>query len=161
MKIAVAKEIDPAEPRVAASPDTVKKFKALGVEVFVEPGAGIKSGLPDSEFTAVGAIVAALLLYAIAKGAPGFDLGKGFATNGYAEHSPGHYDLLSAALTEVVMTMLFLFVIMGSTHGKAPAGFAPLAIGLTLVMIHLVSIPVTSEATPGASSVPLFATSTT
>src|SRR5262249_32984120 len=69
----------------------------------------------------VGAIVAALLLYAVAKGAPGFDLGKGFATNGYAEHSPGHYDLLSALLTEVVMTMLFLFVIMGSTHGKAPA----------------------------------------
>ena len=72
------------------------------------------------------AIAAALLLYAIAKGAPGFDLGKGFATNGYAEHSPGHYDLLSALLTEVVITTLFLFVIMGSTHGKAPAGFAPL-----------------------------------
>src|SRR3984885_22056 len=100
----------------------------------------------------VGAIVAALLLYAIAKGAPGFDLGKGFATNGYAEHSPGHYDLLSALMTEVVMTMLFLFVIMGSTHGKAPAGFAPLAIGLCLTLIHLVSIPVTNTSVNPARS---------
>jgi aquaporin Z len=100
----------------------------------------------------VGAIVAALLLYAVAKGAPGFDLGKGFATNGYAEHSPGHYDLLSALLTEVVMTMLFLFVIMGSTHGKAPAGFAPLAIGLCLTLIHLVSIPVTNTSVNPARS---------
>ena len=100
----------------------------------------------------IGAIVAALLLYAIAKGAPGFDLGKGFATNGYAEHSPGHYDRLSALLTEVVMTMLFLFVIMGSTHGKAPAGFAPLAIGLCLTLIHLVSIPVTNTSVNPARS---------
>jgi aquaporin Z len=96
--------------------------------------------------------VAALLLYAIAKGAPGSDLSKGFATNGYAEHSPGHYDLLSALLTEVVMTMLFLFVIMGSTHGKAPAGFAPLAIGLCLTLIHLVSIPVTNTSVNPARS---------
>ena len=94
----------------------------------------------------------ALLLYAIAKGAPSFDLGKGFATNGYAEHSPGHYDLLSALLTEIVMTMLFLFVIMGSTHGKAPAGFAPLAIGLCLTLIHLVSIPVTNTSVNPARS---------
>jgi aquaporin Z len=100
----------------------------------------------------IGAIVAALLLYAIAKGAPGFDLGKGFATNGYAEHSPGHYDLLSALLTEVVMTILFLFVIMGSTHGSAPAGFAPLAIGLCLTLIHLVSIPVTNTSVNPARS---------
>ena len=90
----------------------------------------------------IGAIAAAALLYAIAKGAPGFDLAKGFATNGYGEHSPGHYDLMSALIMEVVMTMVFLFVIMGSTHGKAPAGFAPLAIGLALTLIHLVSIPV-------------------
>jgi len=73
-------------------------------------------------------------------------------TNGYAEHSPGHYDLLSALLTEVVMTMLFLFVIMGSTHGKAPAGFAPLAIGLCLTLIHLVSIPVTNTSVNPARS---------
>jgi aquaporin Z len=108
--------------------------------------------IPYNAAQLVGAIVAALLLYAIAKGAPGFDLGKGFATNGYAEHSPGHYDLLSALLTEVVMTMLFLFVIMGSTHGKAPAGFAPLAIGLCLTLIHLVSIPVTNTSVNPARS---------
>jgi aquaporin Z len=100
----------------------------------------------------IGAIVAALLLYAIAKGAPGFDLSKGFATNGYGEHSPGHYDLLSALLMEVVMTMLFLFVIMGSTHGRAPVGFAPLAIGLCLTLIHLVSIPVTNTSVNPARS---------
>jgi aquaporin Z len=100
----------------------------------------------------VGAIVAALLLYSIAKGAPGFDLSKGFATNGYAEHSPGHYDLASAMLTEFLMTMLFLFVIMGSTHGNAPAGFAPLAIGLCLTLIHLVSIPVTNTSVNPARS---------
>jgi aquaporin Z len=100
----------------------------------------------------IGAIVAALLLYSIAKGAPGFDLAKGFATNGYGEHSPGHYDLVSALLMEVVMTMLFLFVIMGSTHGKAPAGFAPLAIGLCLTLIHLVSIPVTNTSVNPARS---------
>jgi aquaporin Z len=100
----------------------------------------------------LGAILAALLLYSIAKGAPGFDLAKGFATNGYGEHSPGHYDLVSALLMEVVMTMLFLFVIMGSTHGKAPAGFAPLSIGLCLTLIHLVSIPVTNTSVNPARS---------
>src|SRR5262245_43733098 len=78
----------------------------------------------------VGAIVASAVLYAIASGAPGFDLGKGFAANGYGAHSPGQYSMVAGFLTEVVMTMMFLFIIMGSTHGKAPAGFAPLAIGL-------------------------------
>jgi len=100
----------------------------------------------------IGAIVAAALLYLIAKGAPGFDLAKGFATNGYGDRSPGHYDLTSALVTEIVMTMLFLFVIMGSTHGKAPAGFAPLAIGLCLTLIHLVSIPVTNTSVNPARS---------
>jgi aquaporin Z len=100
----------------------------------------------------VGAIVAAALLYVIARGAPGFDLAKGFATNGYAEHSPGHYDLVSALVTEIVMTMVFLFVIMGSTHGKAPVGFAPLSIGLCLTLIHLVSIPVTNTSVNPARS---------
>jgi aquaporin Z len=99
-----------------------------------------------------GAIVAAAVLYAIAKGAPGFDLAKGFATNGYGEHSPGHYDLVSALVTEIVMTMAFLFVIMGSTHGKAPAGLAPLAIGLCLTLIQLVSIPVTNTSVNPARS---------
>jgi aquaporin Z len=100
----------------------------------------------------IGAIAAAALLYLIAKGAPGFDLAKGFATNGYGDRSPGHYDLMSALVTEIVMTMLFLFVIMGSTHGKTPAGFAPLAIGLCLTLIHLVSIPVTNTSVNPARS---------
>ena len=98
-----------------------------------------------------GAIVAAALLYVIASGAPGFDVSKGFASNGYGAHSPGQYSMVAGFITEVVMTMMFLFIIMGSTHGKAPAGFAPLAIGLALVMIHLVSIPVTNTSVnPGA-----------
>ncbi|MCJ2048765.1 aquaporin Z [Methylobacterium sp. J-070] len=92
----------------------------------------------------VGGLVAAAVLYAIASGAPGFDLAKGFAANGYGEHSPGHYGLVSCLLAEVVLTMMFLFVIMGATHGKAPVGFAPLAIGLCLTLVHLVGIPVTN-----------------
>jgi aquaporin Z len=100
----------------------------------------------------VGAILAATVLYFIAVGAPGFDLAKGFASNGYGEHSPGKYGLASAFLTEVVMTMMFLFIIMGATHGKAPAGFAPLAIGLGLALIHLVSIPVTNTSVNPARS---------
>ncbi|MBJ7403861.1 MAG: aquaporin Z [Bradyrhizobium sp.] len=100
----------------------------------------------------VGAIVAALLLYVIASGAPGFDVSKGFASNGYGAHSPGQYSMMVGFLTEVVMTMMFLFIIMGVTHGRAPAGFAPLAIGLALVMIHLVSIPVTNTSVNPARS---------
>jgi aquaporin Z len=100
----------------------------------------------------VGAIVAAGLLYLIASGAPGFDIAGGLASNGYGDHSPGHYGLLSGFVTEVVMTAMFLFVIMGATHGKAPAGFAPLAIGLTLTLIHLVSIPVTNTSVNPARS---------
>jgi aquaporin Z len=99
-----------------------------------------------------GAIVAAALLYVIASGAPGFDVSKGFASNGYGAHSPGHYDLMACCITEVVMTAMFLFIIMGATHGKAPAGFAPLAIGLTLTMIHLVSIPITNTSVNPARS---------
>ena len=99
-----------------------------------------------------GAIVAAWLLYVIASGAPGFDVSKGFASNGYDAHSPGQYSMIVCFLTEVVMTMMFLFIIMGATHGRAPAGFAPLAIGLALVMIHLVSIPVTNTSVNPARS---------
>jgi aquaporin Z len=99
-----------------------------------------------------GAIAASALLYVIASGAAGFELSKGFASNGYAAHSPGQYSLTACFITEVVMTMMFLFVIMGSTHGKAPAGFAPLAIGRALVMIHLVSIPVTNTSVNPARS---------
>ncbi|GJE43383.1 aquaporin Z [Methylobacterium soli] len=92
----------------------------------------------------VGAVIGAAVLYTIASGAPGFDLAKGFAANGYGEHSPGSYGLVSCLLAEVVLTMMFLFVIMGATHGKAPVGFAPLAIGLCLTLVHLVGIPVTN-----------------
>jgi aquaporin Z len=99
-----------------------------------------------------GAIIAAGVLYVIATGAPGFDLTKGFAANGYAEHSPGKYGLGAALLMEFVMTAVFLFIIMGATHGKAPAGFAPLAIGLGLTLIHLVSIPVTNTSVNPARS---------
>ena len=100
----------------------------------------------------IGAVAASGLLYAIASGAAGFDVAKGFASNGYDAHSPGNYSLLACFLMEVVMTAMFLFIIMGSTHGKAPAGFAPLAIGLALVMIHLVSIPVTNTSVNPARS---------
>ena len=100
----------------------------------------------------VGAILGAALLYVIASGKAGFDLAAGFASNGYADHSPGKYSLVACFIMEVIMTAMFLFVIMGATHGKAPAGFAPLAIGLALVMIHLVSIPVTNTSVNPARS---------
>jgi len=100
----------------------------------------------------IGAVIACAILYFIASGAPGFDLANGFAANGYGEHSPGKYSLPAAFLSEVVMTMMFLFIIMGATHGKAPAGFAPIAIGLGLTLIHLVSIPVTNTSVNPARS---------
>ncbi|AWN42269.1 aquaporin Z [Methylobacterium durans] len=107
----------------------------------------------------IGGVIGAAVLYAIASGAPDFDLAKGFAANGYGEHSPGRYGLLSCLLAEVVLTMMFLFVIMGATHGKAPVGFAPLAIGLCLTLVHLVGIPVTNlSVNPARSTGPaLFA----
>jgi aquaporin Z len=100
----------------------------------------------------IGAVIAAGVLYVIASGAPGFDVAKGFASNGYGAHSPGGYSLLAAVVIEIVMSAIFLFVIMGATHGKAPVGFAPLAIGLALTLIHLVSIPVTNTSVNPARS---------
>jgi aquaporin Z len=100
----------------------------------------------------IGAIAGAAVLYLIASGKDGFSLAGGFASNGYGEHSPGKYGLNAAVISEFVMTAAFLFVIMGATHGKAPAGFAPLAIGLTLTLIHLVSIPVTNTSVNPARS---------
>ena len=100
----------------------------------------------------LGAIAAAAVLYVIASGAPGFDVAKGFASNGFGEHSPGGYSMTAALVTEVVMTLFFLFVIMGSTHSRAPAGFAPIAIGLALTLIHLISIPVTNTSVNPARS---------
>ena len=99
-----------------------------------------------------GAIAGAAVLYVIASGAPGFDVAKGFAANGYGEHSPGRYSLVAALVCEVVMTGFFLFIIMGATHGKAPVGFAPIAIGLGLALIHLVSIPITNTSVNPARS---------
>ncbi|MBM2884205.1 aquaporin Z [Chromobacterium phragmitis] len=100
----------------------------------------------------LGAIAAAAVLYVIASGAAGFDVAKGFASNGYGEHSPGGYSLPAALVCEVVMTMFFLLVIMGATDKRAPAGFAPLAIGLALTLIHLISIPVTNTSVNPARS---------
>jgi len=99
-----------------------------------------------------GAIVAAALLYFIASGKPGFDLSGGLAANGFAEHSPGGYNLVSAFVCEAVMTFMFLLIILGATDKRAPAGFAPIAIGLGLTLIHLISIPVTNTSVNPARS---------
>lgn len=112
----------------------------------------MRSVLPYWAAQVVGAVAGAGVLYIIASGAAGFDVSAGFASNGFGEHSPGHYNLMAALVTEVVMTAVFLFVIMGATHGKAPAGFAPLAIGFALTLIHLVSIPVTNTSVNPARS---------
>lgn len=100
----------------------------------------------------VGGIVGGGILYAIASGQAGFDVAAGFASNGYGEHSPGQYSLTSALIAEVVMTMMFLLVIIGATDKRAPAGFAPIAIGLCLTLIHLISIPVTNTSVNPARS---------
>ncbi|HOO47393.1 MAG TPA: aquaporin Z [Deltaproteobacteria bacterium] len=100
----------------------------------------------------IGAMAAAFILYIIASGAYGFDVAAGFASNGYGEHSPGGYSLVSALVCEVVMTFMFIFVIMGSTDERAPQGFAPIAIGLCLTLIHLISIPVTNTSVNPARS---------
>jgi aquaporin Z len=100
----------------------------------------------------IGAVAAAGVLYLIASGKPGFDLAAGFASNGYGEHSPGKYGFGAAAVTEVVMTFMFLIVILGATHKRAPVGFAGLAIGLALTLIHLISIPVTNTSVNPARS---------
>ena len=100
----------------------------------------------------LGAIAGAAVLYLIASGKAGFDLAGGFASNGYAEHSPGGYTLLASLVTEVVMTFMFLMIILGATDKRAPAGFAPIAIGLGLTLIHLISIPVTNTSVNPARS---------
>jgi aquaporin Z len=111
-----------------------------------------KQVLPYIVAQVLGGIAAAAILYVIASGAPNFELSKGFASNGYGAHSPGGYSLLAALVCEVVMTMFFLIVIMGATDKRAPAGFAPLAIGLALTLIHLISIPVTNTSVNPARS---------
>jgi len=100
----------------------------------------------------LGGIAAGGVLYVIASGKTGFDVTAGFASNGFAEHSPGGYSLVAALVSEVVMTMMFLIVIMGATDRRAPQGFAPIAIGLCLTLIHLISIPVTNTSVNPARS---------
>jgi len=109
--------------------------------------------LPPYIFAQVlGGVIAGGVLYLIASGKAGFDLSAGFASNGYGAHSPGGYSLLAALVTEVVMTMMFLLVILGATDKRAPQGFAPIAIGLCLTLIHLISIPVTNTSVNPARS---------
>jgi aquaporin Z len=100
----------------------------------------------------VGGVVAGGVLYLIASGKAGFDLAGGFASNGFGEHSPGGYSMTAALVTEIVMTMAFLVIILGATDSRAPAGLAPIAIGLGLTLIHLVSIPVTNTSVNPARS---------
>lgn len=100
----------------------------------------------------IGAIAAGGVLYLIASGQAAFDVSAGFASNGYGDHSPGGYTMTAALITEVVMTMMFIFIIMGATDSRAPAGFAPIAIGLGLTLIHLISIPVTNTSVNPARS---------
>jgi aquaporin Z len=116
----------------------------------VSAGLVVGKRFPASEFLpyvvaqVLGGIAGAGVLYVIASGKAGFDLSGGFASNGYGAHSPGGYTLLSCLVAEVVLTFLFLMIIMGSTDKRAPAGFAPIAIGLGLTLIHLIGIPVTN-----------------
>lgn len=115
--------------------------------------------LPYIVAQVLGGIVAGGVLFLIASGKTGFDASAGFASNGYGDHSPGGYSLIAALVTEIVMTMVFLFIILGATDKRAPQGFAPLAIGLGLTLIHLISIPVTNTSVNPARStgVALFA----
>ena len=131
------------------------------VSVGLWAGGRFEAGqlLPYIVAQVVGATVAAAVLFVIASGAPGFDVSAGFASNGYGDQSPGGYSLIAALVCEIVMTAVFLIVILGATDDRAPAGFAPIAIGLCLTLIHLVSIPVTNTSVNPARStgVALFA----
>lgn len=131
------------------------------VSIGLWAGGRFESGqlFPYISAQVLGAILGAATLYLIASGKVGFDAGAGFASNGYGAHSPGGYSLLAALITEIVMTAFFLFVIMGATDKKAPAAMAPIAIGLCLTLIHLISIPVTNTSVNPARStgVALFA----
>jgi aquaporin Z len=111
-----------------------------------------KEVLPYIVSQVIGAIIGGGVLYLIASGKAGFDLSAGFASNGFGDHSPGGYTMLSAVVTEVVMTMAFLVIILGATDKRAPQGFAPIAIGLGLTLIHLISIPVTNTSVNPARS---------
>jgi aquaporin Z len=126
---------------------------AVTVGLFVGGRFPAKDIVPYIVAQLAGAIVAAFVLSQIASGKPGFDLvGSGFAANGFGEHSPGGYSMLAALVCEVSMTFMFLFIILGSIDSRAPPGFAPIAIGLGLTLIHLISIPVTNTSVNPARS---------
>jgi aquaporin Z len=123
----------------------------------VSVGLAVGKRFPAQELPAyiiaqvLGAVIASAVLYVIASGKPGFAIG-GFASNGYAEHSPGGYSLMACLLAELVLTFMFLMIILGATDRRAPAGFAPIAIGLGLTLIHLIGIPVTNTSVNPARS---------
>jgi aquaporin Z len=126
---------------------------AITVGLFIGKRFPLAEVIPYIIAQVVGAIVASLVLYVIASGGPGFSITGGFASNGFGEHSPGGYSLLACLVTEIVLTAVFLIVIMGSTDKRGvPAGFAPIAIGLALTLIHLISIPVTNTSVNPARS---------
>jgi aquaporin Z len=125
---------------------------AVSVGLFVAGRFEGKQLLPYIIAQVLGGIVAGGVLYLIASGKAGFDLAGGFASNGYGEHSPGGYSLPAALVCEIVLTAFFLIVILGATDKKAPPGFAPIAIGLCLTLIHLISIPVTNTSVNPARS---------
>jgi aquaporin Z len=126
-------------PAVTIGLYTAKRFPANKVATYIV-------------FQCLGAIVAGGVLFLIATGKTGFDISTGFASNGYGEHSPGGYSMTAGFITEVVMTMMFLLIILGATDPRAPQGFAPIAIGLGLTLIHLISIPVTNTSVNPARS---------
>ncbi|MBY6197522.1 aquaporin Z [Vibrio hangzhouensis] len=126
---------------------------AVTVGLWIGGRFDVKEILPYIIAQVIGGILAGGVLYIIASGQNGFDaVASGFASNGYGEHSPGQYSLTAALVTEVVMTAMFLIVIMGATDDRAPKGFAPIAIGLCLTLIHLISIPVTNTSVNPARS---------
>ncbi|MUK66319.1 aquaporin Z [Aliivibrio fischeri] len=125
---------------------------AVSVGLWVGGRFDAKDLVPYIVSQVFGGIAAGGILYLIASGQAGFDLAGGFASNGFGEHSPGGYTMTAALITEVVLTAMFLIVIMGATDSRAPAGFAPIAIGLCLTLIHLISIPVTNTSVNPARS---------
>ncbi|MCE7627810.1 aquaporin Z, partial [Vibrio fluvialis] len=126
---------------------------AVTVGLWVGGRFSAKDVIPYIVFQVIGGVIAAAILYVIASGQASFDVAaSGFAANGFGDHSPGGYSLTAALVSEVVMTAMFLLVIMGATDNRAPQGFAPIAIGLCLTLIHLISIPVTNTSVNPARS---------
>lgn len=140
---------------------TIGPVSGCHINPAVSVGLVVGGRFPASELLpyvisqVLGGIAGSAVLYVIASGRQGFSLAAGFASNGYGEHSPGGYSLLACLVAEIVLTMFFLLVIMGSTDDRAPKGFAPIAIGLSLTLIHLISIPVTNTSVnPARSTAP-------